>query len=109
MGHPAIEQPARAREFRFEIGPLDTIPVYLPQNRIGEACGRSFCSLHEFHGLMHDRMGRQTLQIPQLEDGRPECLPHFGVELANGLAGIVCDQVIELSPEAESPEYNLAS
>jgi hypothetical protein len=104
---PAVEQPRRAGEFRFAIWPFDRIPIHFPQNGVGEAACGSLRRFHEFHRFMNDGVGGETLEVSQLENGDPERLPHFGIEFAGGFARIVLNQVIELGPKPERPEYNL--
>jgi hypothetical protein len=108
LGAPAIEQPTRAGKFSFPIRPRDWFAIDLPENGIGEAARGSFGRFHEFHGLMNHGMGGETLEVSQLENGHSERLLDFAVELANGLAGVVLDQVIELGPEPERSENDLA-
>jgi hypothetical protein len=54
-------------------------------------------------------MGREALEITELEDGTPERLPYFPVELSWQLAGILANQIIDLCPKPETAENNLTS
>jgi hypothetical protein len=109
MRGPTAEQPRGAGEFDGGVWPFDRCSIYLPQHCVCKSGCSPLLVFYKLDGLMDGCVRRDTVQIAQLKDGRPQSDINRPVEIGCFPARIKKNQMIQLGLISQTAENDLRS